>query len=77
MHVVGGAYVFNAVLQGTETYWQYDHFPGEERLVLRVDGGYFERRGVVVVSMVDAKLNSKAETYAATPVAWIDSMLGF
>lgn len=77
LHEVDGAFVFNACLQlDGSTNWQYGNFPGEDRLVLRVDGDYFERRGVIVVAKADALLNARAAKYVATPVAWIDSVLG-
>lgn len=76
LHEVGGAYVFNACLEDGETAWRYERFPGDERMILRIDGDYFERRGVIVVGMSEATLNERATKYVATPVAWIDSVLG-
>lgn len=76
LHTVGGVYVFNACLRDGETAWQYSDFPRSDRMILRIDGDYFERRGVIVVGADAAKLNERAVKYIGTPVAWIDSVLG-
>lgn len=77
LHAVGGAYVFNAYhVQGAEAYWQYDNLPGDERMILRIDGDYFERRGVIVMAQTAGVLNDRAAKYVSTPVSWVDSVLG-
>lgn len=76
LHAVGGAYVFNAVLVNGETYWRYKDFPGDERMILRIDGDYFERRGVIVMAQTAGVLNDRAAKYVSTPVSWVDSVLG-
>jgi hypothetical protein len=74
LHREGDCYIFDACRQGVETYWQYTGLPGEDRMVLTVDGDYFEKCGVIVTSC--GFLNDKAFNYVNTPVSWIDSVLG-
>jgi len=78
LHLCGGCYVFNACLYGMprDTAWAYKDFPGEDRMILRVNGDYFERRGVIVVPIPESLLNAKAQAYLDTPVSWVDSVLG-
>lgn len=66
LHMVGNTYVFNACLgEDGESFWNYDPKPLDElrQCALIVDGGFFERRGVIVIDNYDARLNTAAINY--------------
>ena len=71
LHQIDGVYVFNAVLNPKgEAAWQYsDDFVVPEvtkQVILNEtcpDFDYFERRGVIIVNRIFAKLNTAARKY--------------
>lgn len=63
---VADTYVFNACLPAeTEAAWQKNPIIPAHLKSLTIHAGarYFERRGVIVVSLIDATLNKVAEEY--------------
>lgn len=61
--VEGGCYVHNAVLVDGEAAWKYDEPPTGTKAVIVCTDDYFERRGVIVVEILDAELNALAREY--------------
>jgi hypothetical protein len=57
--------VFNACLDAGESAWQENPIIPAHLKTLTIKAGmpYFERRGVIVVSMLNADLNKVAEDY--------------
>lgn len=72
LHRIGSSYVFNAVLYDGEAHWMYDTPLPKWAKALHIDNGapYFERRGIIVVGILDAELNEHAKKYLhlETPV---------
>jgi hypothetical protein len=65
LHAVGDCYVFNAVLFGGETAWQYNEPTPSTMKQVEVLGSsaIFERRGVLIFPQAAATLNPAAEAY--------------
>lgn len=72
LHRISSVYVFNAVLMEGEAHWMYDTPLPKWAKILELDSAapYFERRGVIVVGILDAELNGHAKEYLhlETPV---------
>lgn len=65
---VGDTYVFNAAVTQGETLWERSLPRGDVKQLLTLPSfasPYFERRGVIVISKSDAKLNEVAREYVA------------
>ncbi len=57
-------YIFNACCDGHDTHWQWGAYMGHGSAIKLNPGvEYFERRGIIVFSTVDAKLNDYAVKY--------------
>lgn len=68
LHRIGGAWVFNAVMEDGETNWLYVpssySVPQDLKIaIIRASATYFERRGVIVISHSDVHLTEAAEAY--------------
>ena len=59
----GQCFVFNAVLNNGEINWDTDPNPGARVVSIESGLDYFERRGVVVIPKMNAKLNGPAKTW--------------
>lgn len=65
LHRVTGAYVFNACLEDGEAAWAYNGGRPSDKLILTIhpETHFFERRGVIVVSVFGATLSPEAKDY--------------
>lgn len=65
LHREGESYIFNAVLNDTgDAAWQFGPREERRRALVILDGApYFERRGIIVIDVLNADLNTAAREY--------------
>lgn len=63
LHRLGDSYVFNAVRdESGETNWKHEA-PRSDRIIFVDTATVFERRGVIVVAIEDARLSDSARNF--------------